>query len=91
MDILKEKEINFVNPFIPFDNKKKLTKRLYEELKDFNLTFSEISKAVDQAWLEMDNFQEDIRHKGEEVLEYLAKTGNKGIVLAGRPYHIDPL
>ncbi len=90
MDVLKEKEINFVNPFIPFDNKKRLAKRLYEELKDFNMTFSEVSQAVDRAWLEMDNFQDDIRHKGEEVLRYLEKTGNKGIVLAGRPYHIDP-
>ena len=32
----------------------------------------------------------DIMRKGEEVLAYLEKTGRHGIVLAGRPYHIDP-
>ena len=33
--------------------------------------------------------REDIRRKGEETLRYLDKTGRHGIVLAGRPYHID--
>ena len=28
--------------------------------------------------------------KGEETLAYLKETGKRGIVLAGRPYHIDP-
>ena len=39
---------------------------------------------------ERENFDNDIRNKGKEVLEYLKETGKKGIVLAGRPYHIDP-
>ena len=30
------------------------------------------------------------RKKGEETLEYIEEEGIKGIVLAGRPYHIDP-
>ena len=28
--------------------------------------------------------------KGEETIAYLNRTGNRGIVLAGRPYHLDP-
>ena len=31
-----------------------------------------------------------LQHKGEEVLKWMKDTGNRGIVLAGRPYHIDP-
>ena len=31
-----------------------------------------------------------MRKKGEETVQYLNETGNRGIVLAGRPYHIDP-
>ena len=34
--------------------------------------------------------RDDIRKKGEETLAYLEQTGKRGIVLAGRPYHIDP-
>mgnify|MGYP000201384988 FL=1 len=31
-----------------------------------------------------------MRTKGEETIRFLNETGNRGIVLAGRPYHIDP-
>ena len=34
--------------------------------------------------------REDMRRKGEETIKFLNETGNRGIVLAGRPYHIDP-
>ena len=34
--------------------------------------------------------RKDVEKKGEETLKYLEETGRRGIVLAGRPYHIDP-
>lgn len=34
--------------------------------------------------------REDMKRKGEETIRFLDETGNRGIVLAGRPYHIDP-
>lgn len=90
MDILKEKDVKFMNPFLALDDKEKLKKRLFEEFKTFNITKNEIENAVEKAFKEQENFKSDIRKKGEEVLEYLNKTGKKGIVLSGRPYHIDP-
>ncbi len=90
MDIIKEKNINFKNPFISLENKRKLSKRLYEELKEFSIGYGEIVNAVDKAWDEMDNFKQDIRVKAGEALDYINRTGKKGIVLSGRPYHIDP-
>ena len=90
MDILKEKNIKLKNPFLPYNNDSRLIERLYEELKEFNISKSEIKKAVILARKEDETFKKDIRLKGEEVIEYLKKTGKKGVVLAGRPYHIDP-
>ena len=90
MDILKERNIKFMNPFLPYYDKERLKERLHEEFEDFGISRKEISAAVEKAWQEDINFKKDIRRKGEEVLEYLEKTGKKGIVLAGRPYHIDP-
>ncbi len=90
MDILKDREVAFINPFLPYNNTKRLIKRLYQVFKEFNVTAGEIKKAVKAARLEDTVFKKDIRKKGEEVLAYLEKTGRKGIVLAGRPYHIDP-
>jgi predicted CoA-substrate-specific enzyme activase len=90
MDVLRDKNIKFMNPFLPIDNKERLKKRIFEEFKDFNLSKIEIESAVEKAYLEDKKVKEDIKTKGKEVLEYLEKTGTKGIVLAGRPYHIDP-
>jgi predicted nucleotide-binding protein (sugar kinase/HSP70/actin superfamily) len=90
MDVIREKNINYMNPFLPIDNKARLKKRLYEEFKQFGATKDEVNNAVDKAWLEQDIFREDLQRKGEEVLKYLDDTGKRGVVLAGRPYHIDP-
>ena len=90
MDILKERNIRFLNPFISLDNKKKLVKRLAEELAGFGIDKREISMATEKAWTETEKVRLDIQNKGMEVIEYIRRTGKKGIVLAGRPYHIDP-
>jgi len=90
MDVLRKNDIKYMNPFLPYDNKRVLIERLYEELGDMGIPKHEIKQAVELAWREDERLKEDIRRKGEEVLAYLEKTGRRGIVLAGRPYHIDP-
>lgn len=90
MDLLKEQGVHFLNPFLPYDNREKLAVRLYEELKPFRVKRREVREAVEAAWEEDLRFKAEIRRKGEEVLDYLKRTGKSGIVLAGRPYHLDP-
>lgn len=89
MDVIKESGTVFMNPFLPFYNKKRLTQRLFDEFGVFGISKAEIERAAEKAWVELNNVKQDIRNKGEEVLRYLEQTGGKGIVLAGRPYHID--
>ncbi len=86
---LKDEDILFMNPFLSFDDKEGLKNRLVEELAKLNISRDEIVKAVDKAWEERLKVKEDIRKKGEETLEYIEREGIKGIVLAGRPYHLD--
>ncbi len=90
MDILRDEHIRFMNPFLPYDNYRRLVIRLWEELSDFDISKREIAQAVRAAWREDKRFKEDVREKGEEMLAYLEQTGGRGIVLAGRPYHLDP-
>ena len=90
MDVLADPEINYMNPFLPYDNRKRLGQRLYEELAPLGLSRREIKRALAAAWAEDEKFKADIRAKGGETLRYLEETGQRGIVLAGRPYHIDP-
>ena len=88
---LKTENIRFLNPFMAFTSKEVLSPRLVEILKaEFNIDKEEVKRAVDIAWNELIASKNDIQKKGEETIEYLNKTGRHGIVLAGRPYHIDP-
>ncbi len=90
----------FLNPWLPYDKKEHLKKRLHFELSDHFKhvigrhaacpTSSEIDAAVEAAWDEDAKFKSDMRVKGEETLAWMQKTGTHGIVLAGRPYHNDP-
>ncbi|MGI6225290.1 MAG: acyl-CoA dehydratase activase-related protein [Peptococcales bacterium] len=90
IDILREKNILFMKPFLPYDNPRKMAKRLIEELKVFNISKKEIEESLSKAYLEQEAFKRDIQKAGEETLEYINREKVTGIVLAGRPYHIDP-
>jgi len=87
---IQDKNILFLNPFITLDNKKSLGKELYKALSSFNISYKEIRVALDKAWDEMQNYKADIRAEGEKVVRYLEDNDLQGIVLSGRPYHIDP-
>ncbi len=88
---LKSDDIKFMNPFMAFTNEDVLTKRLVEIFTgELNIPSDEVYAAAHKGWSEMEASKLDIMKKGEETIEYLNKTGKRGIVLAGRPYHIDP-
>lgn len=90
MDILKDENIEFYKPFLPIDNPNRMIKRLYEELGQEDISKAEIKEAVKKAYSELERFKADVRTKGEEAIKYINDNNIKGIVLAGRPYHIDP-
>ena len=88
VDELKDSSIDFRNPFLAFTSEEILTSRLVEVFGD--IPAAEVKTAAHKAWLEMDAVRKDMQKKGEETLAYMEKTGRHGIVLAGRPYHVDP-
>ena len=88
---LKYENIKFLNPFLPFDAKK-LAETILElpEFEEYHFTKKELIMAAQKAEEEYQKSRDDIHKKGEETIEYLEKNNLKGIVLAGRPYHVDP-
>lgn len=90
MDILRTNKVTFYHPFLPIDKPKKLIQRLMEELAPEGIPKDEITKALEKAYEELDAYQRDVRKKGEEAIKYIEENNTKGIVLVGRPYHIDP-
>ena len=88
----QDSSILFMNPFLPIFDKDALAERLAEELlpKFPSLTKEKIFAALEKAWIEQEQFRLDVQKAGEEALEEVITKGGSGIVLAGRPYHLDP-
>ena len=87
----QDDDITFMNPFLPIYDRKRLADRLYEELgRKFNITHAEMVRAVDAGWAEQEKFREEVHAKGEEILEEIITRDVPGVVLSGRPYHLDP-
>ena len=92
VDALRQDErVLFMNPFLPIDHKERLAERLFEELSPhFSVTREQVARAVDAGWKEQEKFRAEVRQAGEEALEEMILRGGNGIVLSGRPYHLDP-
>ena len=88
VDELQDDSITFRNPFLAFTSEKVLADGLAKEFS--GLPEDEVRAAVHAGWEELAAARRDMQKKGEETLQYMKETGRRGIVLAGRPYHIDP-
>ncbi len=88
---LRLKNIQFINPFLPL-RINALADRFMEleEFKCYGISRKEYIKAIRAAHKEYRRFKKDIQLKGEQTLKYLEENNLNGIVLSGRPYHLDP-
>jgi len=75
------------NPFLSFRDEEVIAQELIKEFSE--ISASEITDAVHEAWQELANVREDMKKKGEETIAWLQENNKRGIVLAGRPYHLD--
>ena len=88
------KNIKFYNPFLPFTNRDDLKNSLGKAITnhtyfDESITLKEINDACDIAWEELIKSRDDMKKKGEETLQWIKDNKAHGIILAGRPYHVD--
>ena len=85
-------KVRFYNPFMAFTSEETLSSQLVKTFgaPEFAIPESEIRDAVSEGYKELAVVRMEMQKKGEEVLDYMEKTGKRGIVLAGRPYHVDP-
>ena len=81
-------KVEFIHPFLSFTDRDCIYPRLIEAFP--RVDPEQIIIAVDKAWFELQNAREDILEKGKEVLKWMEDNHRHGIVLAGRPYHVDP-
>ena len=85
-------KVRFLNPFMAFSTEKILTDQLVKVFgEEFpGIPAEEVKHAAHEAWEAQGRFRTDMERKGEETLRWLKENHRRGIVLCGRPYHIDP-
>ena len=87
IDELRDGSIRFRHPFLNFESPETITLGLTKEFPE--IPASEIEEAVRLAWDELAKTREAMWEKGQETLKWLKDNNRHGIVLAGRPYHVD--
>ncbi|MFN8136693.1 MAG: acyl-CoA dehydratase activase-related protein [Propionicimonas sp.] len=87
---LREPGIRYLDPFLNLNEPAHLAQRLVEVFEDFDVSLAEARDAVEAGYAEDARVKADIRAEGRRALDWLVEHGGRGIVLAGRPYHLDP-
>lgn len=90
MDVVRQHDIKFMFPFVNLADKPSFKRQMIKSLNGYGFTREQIERAANSAFDELQNYKNDIRRKGEETIAWLEENDKRGIVLAGRPYHIDP-
>ena len=91
VEAIDDSGLRYIRPFIAFTDEKTATKRLIELCREeWRIPASEVREAAAAAWQEQQRAKADIRAAGARQLAEMERNGGRGIVLAGRPYHMDP-
>lgn len=90
-DVFAENGIRYIAPLVSLGEPLLVPKQLYEAFKDVlpGLTFGETKRAVQKGHEALDAFNEKLRKKGREILEWCAKENKPCLLIVARPYHMD--
>lgn len=89
-ELLRDNDVAFMHPFLPYFDDKRLIERLFEEFRSLGIRKGDIHRAVCAGRAEDAAFKTDVVNKADEIIHWVEHTGGHAIVLAGRPYHLDP-
>lgn len=90
VDEIRDGAVDYRNPYLNLADEKSTVKNLYAAFQDFGVSEAEVKAAFEKGLAELDHFKHEIQSRGEDVLMRLHEKGEHAIVLAGRPYHLDP-
>lgn len=81
---------NFITPYVDINKKNHTAKAVSRALKKYGITKSMVYDVLDKAYSNEVRYRRGIETKAKEIIADARSKGQKIIVLAGRPYHIDP-
>ena len=81
---------NFITPYLDINTKSHVAKAMSRALKKYGITAKQVSNVLNKAYSAQVRYKKAIENKAQEIMYKAREQGRKIIVLAGRPYHIDP-
>ena len=85
------KQVRFLDPYVGLHRPKDYERIGAQWFRDtFGVPKKEAAAAIRRAYAAYDAYKEDIRATGQAYIDQARREGRPIIVLAGRPYHIDP-
>ena len=90
MPELRDPDVRYMHPYFNLANHELMVDRIVEEFAWASVSREEAETAVKAAYAEDKVFKHDVQQEGLKALAYMKEHDCRGIVLAGRPYHIDP-
>ncbi len=86
------KDTKYINGFIGLHSPKLFVKYFVRMMAEYGIALSEreVKNAANAAYAEYRAYMKRVRELGAEYLEIAKREGRRVIVLAGRPYHMDP-
>jgi predicted CoA-substrate-specific enzyme activase len=88
IDYLKERGVTLIQPFLSLEDRDKLIRQLTRVFPD--IAVADLRRALVKGWEEQARLKAELMEEGEKVVRFLEENDAHGIILAGRPYHIDP-
>ena len=90
MPELRDPDVRYMHPYFNLANHELMVDRIVEEFAWASVSREEAETAVKAAYAEDKVFKHGVQQEGLKALAYMKEHDCRGIVLAGRPYHIDP-
>jgi predicted nucleotide-binding protein (sugar kinase/HSP70/actin superfamily) len=90
---LKEEGITYINDYVNISEKKHFAQKMFEHLQKYfkDITLSEVKEASKKAYAEFKKYEDSIFEEGKNIINKARFNNKTIIILAGRPYHVDPL
>ncbi len=84
--------VTFINEFVGLHRPKDFKKKMFEILNRYftGIKRAEVERAADMGYAEYNAHMQRLRDKGAEIIAAARAEGKRIMVLAGRPYHVDP-
>ena len=85
-------DVTFINEFVGLHRPKDFKKKMYEIMNRYfpGIKRGEVERAADMGYAEYNAHMQRLRDKGAEIIAAARAEGKRIVVLAGRPYHVDP-